>query len=360
MSNCCVCQLGKGAKRARVEEEEANVDRLSNLPDVILHHILSFLDMKCVVQTSVLSRVWRCVWKHAPVLNFRRDSFRNAQIFIKFVNMVLDNRYKLRICKISFVDRSASWKPRYKAMFGMVMSYASSHGTQHLVISLNRDCALSDSFDSRTKFNVETLELRDVPFPSGFGSSSFQKLTTLNLEGCQLFNDEQGVFDLISNFPCLMNLVISGGYYVCTGDYKTIYSTKIIGPQLLSLKLDRINNDTEIVAPRLEFFSLKFFVGTYLKDYQGFSKLSIPSLVHANIFVLKSDLHCYGNGMEKKQYYLDNLFPGLHNAKSLVIRSDGDQLLEEICTYVKRNQSLFTRLKSFESKILPEGASVVF
>ncbi|CAN1149358.1 hypothetical protein LINPERHAP2_LOCUS16978 [Linum perenne] len=29
MSNCCVCQLGKVAKRPREEEEAASVDRLS-------------------------------------------------------------------------------------------------------------------------------------------------------------------------------------------------------------------------------------------------------------------------------------------------------------------------------------------
>ncbi|CAN1185926.1 F-box/FBD/LRR-repeat protein At1g16930 [Linum perenne] len=134
MSNCCVCQLGEGAKRARVvEEEEASIDRLSNLPDVILHRIFSFLDIKYVVQTSVLSRAWRCMWKHAPVLHFRRASFRKTQIFIKFVNMVLDRRYKLPVHGISFVDRSsASSKPRYEAMFGKVRRYASIHGTQHV------------------------------------------------------------------------------------------------------------------------------------------------------------------------------------------------------------------------------------
>ncbi|CAN1185925.1 F-box/LRR-repeat protein At3g26922 [Linum perenne] len=347
MSICCVCQLGKGVKRAREEEEEASVDRLSNLPDVILHHIFSFLDIKYVVQTSVLSRVWRCVWKHAPVLNFRRDSFRDTQIFIKFVNMVLDHRYQLQVCKISFVDILASWKPRYKTMFGKVMSYASSQGTQHLVICLNRDCAISDLLGSGPRFNVETLELRGVPFPSGFGSSNFQKLTTLNLEECNPLNDEHWVVDFISNFPCLLNLVISHCSWFHLGVYK------IVGPQLRSLKLDSIYINTEIVAPRLEFFNLEFFAGTY----QGFSKSSIPSLVHADILVLQSSVpNSMKYDKEKMEYALVNLFQVLHNAKSLVIRSDDDQLLEELCTFVKQNQSLFTRLKSFESKKVPKAA----
>ncbi|CAN1162302.1 F-box/FBD/LRR-repeat protein At1g16930, partial [Linum perenne] len=188
--------------------------RLSNLPDVIIHHIFSFLDIKYVVQTSVLSRVWRCVWKHAPVLNFRRDSFRDTQIFIKFVNMVLDHRYQLQVCKISFVDISALW----------------------------------------------------------------------------------------NWFP------------------KSVY--KITGPQLRSLKLDDIYRSTAIVAPRLEFLGLLFSVGHYVEDYQGFSKSSIPSLVHADILVLES----YLDEVLNMECCLVNLFQVLHNAKSLVIRSDDDQV----------------------------------
>ncbi|CAN0878541.1 F-box/FBD/LRR-repeat protein At1g16930 [Linum grandiflorum] len=94
MNNCCVYHLRNAAKRAREDaaKRARSADRLSSLPDSILHHILSFLDIKCVVQTSVLSRMWRCVWKHTPVLYFHRDSdssFRDATSFVRFVNNVL-------------------------------------------------------------------------------------------------------------------------------------------------------------------------------------------------------------------------------------------------------------------------------
>ncbi|CAN1139612.1 hypothetical protein LINPERPRIM_LOCUS23936 [Linum perenne] len=139
----------------------------------------------------------RCMWKHVPALNFRRDPFQDGPSFVKFVNKILALRYQLGICKISFVDELASWKPRYKDMFGRVMECASSHGTQHLVISLNRNCTFYDSFRSTLSLNVKTLELRNLDFPCGFGSSSsLLMLTTLNLNGCYLVNDR----DLISNF----------------------------------------------------------------------------------------------------------------------------------------------------------------
>ncbi|CAN1149319.1 F-box/LRR-repeat protein At3g59200 [Linum perenne] len=77
-------------------------ERLNNLPDSILHHILSFLDTKYVVQTSILLRAWTHVWKHVAALNFLDKSF------IQFVDSVLRLRGLLGcdVDKISYVDTS--------------------------------------------------------------------------------------------------------------------------------------------------------------------------------------------------------------------------------------------------------------
>ncbi|KAJ4826789.1 hypothetical protein Tsubulata_034777 [Turnera subulata] len=50
-------------------------DRLSDLPDTILQHILSSLDTKLAVQTSILSQKLRHVWACVPDLNFTSESF---------------------------------------------------------------------------------------------------------------------------------------------------------------------------------------------------------------------------------------------------------------------------------------------
>ncbi|KAI3834472.1 hypothetical protein MKX03_005179, partial [Papaver bracteatum] len=51
------------------------VDRVSNLPEALIHHILSFLDMKYVVQTSILCRRWRYVWTTVSTLVFDVNEF---------------------------------------------------------------------------------------------------------------------------------------------------------------------------------------------------------------------------------------------------------------------------------------------
>jgi hypothetical protein len=49
----------------------APVDRLSALPDEMLHHVMSFLRAWEVARTCVLSRRWRHLWASAPCVDLR-------------------------------------------------------------------------------------------------------------------------------------------------------------------------------------------------------------------------------------------------------------------------------------------------
>ncbi|PON68678.1 F-box domain containing protein [Trema orientale] len=46
------------------------VDRISKLPDPVIHHILSFVPTLYAVRMSILSRRWRRVWYSIPALHF--------------------------------------------------------------------------------------------------------------------------------------------------------------------------------------------------------------------------------------------------------------------------------------------------
>ncbi|KAL5725995.1 hypothetical protein ACHQM5_009069 [Ranunculus cassubicifolius] len=74
----------QSSKKRKREE-----DRLSILPQPVLHHILSFLDMRFVVQSSLLSKTWRTIWTTVPFLNFDYHVCDDECKFINFVDKTL-------------------------------------------------------------------------------------------------------------------------------------------------------------------------------------------------------------------------------------------------------------------------------
>lgn len=82
------------------------VDRISDLPDEVLSHILSLLSTKEAVQTCILAKRWRKTWAFMPVLKFSLAEFMRDMADInnyekrkecedklkQFVNGVLENR----------------------------------------------------------------------------------------------------------------------------------------------------------------------------------------------------------------------------------------------------------------------------
>ncbi|XP_026410251.1 putative FBD-associated F-box protein At5g22720 [Papaver somniferum] len=72
-------------------------DHISRLPDFLIHHILSFVNITYAVQTCMLSKRWRNIWTSLPFLTFDRSVLGEGryQSFLDFVEYVLsfrDNR----------------------------------------------------------------------------------------------------------------------------------------------------------------------------------------------------------------------------------------------------------------------------
>ena len=71
-------------------------DRLSSLPDDLLHSIMSFLTSRQAVQTCVLSRRWVGHWRSAPCLSIDQREFNELEFWaasktlktVRFVNFV--------------------------------------------------------------------------------------------------------------------------------------------------------------------------------------------------------------------------------------------------------------------------------
>nr|CAB3464132.1 unnamed protein product [Digitaria exilis] len=72
----------------------ALVDRLSVLPDAMLHHVMSFLRAWEVASTCVLARRWRHLWASAPCVDLRIWRLGRHSDFARFVYRFLLERDK--------------------------------------------------------------------------------------------------------------------------------------------------------------------------------------------------------------------------------------------------------------------------
>ncbi|CAN0879881.1 Putative AC transposase [Linum grandiflorum] len=297
---------------------EDRIDRLSDLPDGILHHLLSFLDTKSSIATSILSRRWRSVWKYVPVLAFTEYSFGSLSGFLQFVPRFFALRSdssRLRIVTADFpIEQRVD-------VFDTMMAYAASHGVQELFI---RGCCYLDS-------DVTSLMIGQEPSVRKINVglwSRLQLLETLTLTQCAFTFGDGADDDVFANFPRLETLKLDNCLF--SGRSFGTSILKVSGPKLRSLEIIApLFNSFEIVAPKLQSFRLEIDAlnGIQLDT----SKSDLHSLRVANIEVLR---HRYKSYMASSKYvfenylYMDaqkqqlselcvNLFKVMHNVETL-------------------------------------------
>ncbi|XWS75952.1 hypothetical protein CRYUN_Cryun01aG0135800 [Craigia yunnanensis] len=136
-------------KKSKASEENAK-DRLSDLPDSLIHHILSSLDTKNAVQTCVLSKRWNHLWTYLPSLNFDSKSLGDLTSFKKFVLYVLSRREPSNLHTLKFYNRSLD-----KTFVGRVICYAVSHSVQEIYM----DNAPPPTYELLSSISLRTLLL---------------------------------------------------------------------------------------------------------------------------------------------------------------------------------------------------------
>ncbi|KAJ6751516.1 hypothetical protein OIU85_001994 [Salix viminalis] len=186
-----------------------HVDRLSNLPNHIIQHILSFLDAKYAVQTSVLAKGWRNLWTSVHVLHLNSNSFRRLGRFKKFVVAVLN--------KLNHNSTAGTFIFSYRGRIDdylkkRVIYFATVHGIDHLVLDMGckRPPVSQELLSCQT---LKTIKLKNATFTTSFG---FSKLTTLHLKhysrflkyqdpNCSIYRESHVVDLSVINLPSLQH-----------------------------------------------------------------------------------------------------------------------------------------------------------
>lgn len=202
-------EVEESQKSSGKPKNGGNYDRISELPDPVLHHILSFLPTKYAVSTSILSKRWRYLWIYIDKLDFEDDLFYSIQMnedlmfkFMDFVDNVLVHNL-LNIEKIRLLGgdcdayRIDSW-----------IRAAIKREVKELDMFICPKVPLE--FPS-CLFNCESLTVlklnlacSDLKLPT---STCLPRLKTLRLDSV-IFSDENLTHDFFFNCPALENLIM--------------------------------------------------------------------------------------------------------------------------------------------------------
>ena len=247
---------GMAKKRAAANTED---DRLSSLPDSLLHHILSFLDMTDVVRTVLLSRRWRDLSASVSHLNFHfryEVSFYSEEAFVRFVYraLLVNTTQKIHKFQLCF---DSNHPEKYVSQVDAWIHFAMRRGVQELDLDFSNRVYDSYVLPSCLFMNCRTLNSLKLTTHclgvSNFGS--FPNLTTLSL---QLEGVRDGSIEhILKGCPRLEELVIRANVF-CTSDVKissSSSSSSNVGLRRFTMEGEIVGVDVE--APNLEFFKMK-------------------------------------------------------------------------------------------------------
>ncbi|XP_009777743.1 F-box/FBD/LRR-repeat protein At5g53840-like [Nicotiana tabacum] len=240
------------------------MDRIGGLPDGILIAILSFLDTKTAVRTSVLSKRWKLVWTSLPVLDFENvpySRWKSRIEFIFFVRHVLARRCNSQLVKLRLsVDDIV-----YSSFSEECMTYAADHRVKNLIISAFTTenpvfiptCLLSSQF-------LEFLELNcairyTITLPKSW---TFTNLKVLKLKNFVFSDDNFDDGKIFSGCPKLESVILCKCAIKGRGELKEL-EMKCLELKKLEIlywrsplscyDIHRIN----VIAPKLSSFVFK-------------------------------------------------------------------------------------------------------
>ncbi|XP_020225034.1 F-box protein At4g22280 [Cajanus cajan] len=203
-----------------------SVDRLSELSEGILLHILSRLDTKEAAVTSILSTAWRNLFLSVPEIRLcfsRMDAFERGglfPLFTRFANRVLQERNDAPIkgIRLNVEFFNERFRPSLESLFSTVAHSLSTHKVQVVCIIVDIDSLNEfDEFEPctfikvpRGMFSSETLvhlhlHVRvawDVPKFVWLPNLKFLHLISLRLV------DQDSVPRLLQGCPLLENLIL--------------------------------------------------------------------------------------------------------------------------------------------------------
>ncbi|KAJ3674906.1 hypothetical protein LUZ60_005522 [Juncus effusus] len=184
------------------------MDRISLLPDCLIHQILSFLETKESVRTTVLSKRWMDMWKSVPYLELIESDFKQAETFMNFTNSILHHRLQLETFILKWLNCDETSHETINTWISKLVSLKPNYVDIELYLpNLENVNFLSCLFNCAS---IETLDLWPA-IHDGWARLNPTVVNLPNLKYLELYclhiNDE--FFQkILSNCPILEELTI--------------------------------------------------------------------------------------------------------------------------------------------------------
>ncbi|PWA64451.1 F-box domain, cyclin-like protein [Artemisia annua] len=309
-------------------------DRISNMPEDIIQHILSFLDTKYAVQFCTVSPKWENIWTSMRHLNFNNESFSSVPKFDKFMEHALSHRNnQTEVCAVRL---RFSGEKILDTVIDIV-NYAYLHNVQELTIQCGsvyefphclfssptlKHLSLSSSSNTKSRITssywnmpaLETLYLRDIRLGDARNTSpdlffKSEELESLTLENCSMYNLEA----FIVSAPNLLDLTIT--------------------------RTCRFPEDFYVYAPQLETLT----AGGYSSSYQ-FLKLTTEEVLDS---LEKVNLSLSSNIQKRERHFasLLDLLEKVPSAKTLILDMNIVEMLSSCMDELSHKPCPFSNLE---------------
>ncbi|KAL6996388.1 hypothetical protein U1Q18_006516 [Sarracenia purpurea var. burkii] len=176
-----------------VDERTDTVDRISELPEPIIHHILSFLRCpKDVARACVLSKRWRSIWSSFLTFDFDQKSFKAQGGVLAEFNRFVESSLSTRIAPLICIQK-------FRLHITSFDSGLAHHMDRWLCAATTKNVKELEIYVQIEKYYRRCYTLPRIVLAA-------ETLTSLKLHGCKLDNYN----DL--NLPNLRQLSIKKVY----------------------------------------------------------------------------------------------------------------------------------------------------
>ncbi|XP_024026754.1 putative F-box/LRR-repeat protein At3g18150 [Morus notabilis] len=245
-----------------MDDEIDDIDRVSGLPDFLLHRILSFLPRKDANQTCVLSKRWNYIWDTSPVFDFDQDIYipdpiaftpkyrKQAREFINFVDKSLQ---RFSCCNLLMEKLELRMRLIERNHFPMIDQWLAlflnlDSGVQEMRLMVKTGYSDYDDDDGIYTLPKTTFVAKSISGPSKLDRLQKLSLEFVNISESVIQNIDRNCHNLnylyLQNICGLKTLQISKlnkletVTIVSTGYLRDLESVNIDAPNLKYFRID--------------------------------------------------------------------------------------------------------------------------